>query len=112
MLDVTNEPTIDLNRAQSNPATSDPISTLAVGQVLRGRYVLQARLGIGGKGSVFKALDRFRATLPSRHQYVALKISNAAGDCSEQTLANLGLEFHCAQVLSHRNIVNVYELDR
>ena len=31
---------------------------------------------------------------------------------SEQTLAKLRLEFHCGQALSHRNIVNVYEMDR
>ena len=61
---------------------------------------------------MFKALDRFRTTLPDTHQYVALKILHAGGDCSEQTLANLRLEFHCGQILSHRNIVNVYELDR
>jgi serine/threonine protein kinase len=106
MSDVRDEPTIDLDQ------TSDPIPALAAGRVLRDRYVLQARLGTGGKGSVFKALDRFRATLPDTQQYVALKILHAGGDCSEQTLANSRLEFHCGQVLSHRNIVNVYELDR
>jgi len=108
MFDVTNEPTIDLDEARSAPSTSD---LSAVGQVLRDRYVLQARLGTGGKGAVFKALDRLRTTLPETHQYVALKILHAGGDCSEQTLANLRLEFHCGQVLSHRNIVNFYELD-
>ncbi len=59
---------------------------------------------------MYKALDRFRATLPDTQQYVALKVLNA-GDCSEETLANLRREFHCGQVLSHPNIVNVYELD-
>jgi serine/threonine protein kinase len=112
MSDVTNGPTIDLDHARSALATSDPIASLAVGQVLRDRYVLQARLGTGGKGAVFKALDRLRAALPDNHQYVALKILHASGDCSEETLAKLCLEFHCGQVLSHRNIVNVYELDR
>jgi serine/threonine protein kinase len=111
MSDVTNESTIDLDRAGSALATSDPICSLAVGEVLRDRYVLQERLGTGGKGTVFKALDRFRAALPDTDQCVALKILHAGGDCSEQTLANLRLEFHCGQVLSHRNIVNVYELD-
>jgi serine/threonine protein kinase len=109
--DVTNQPTIDLDRARSALATSGPLSSSGVGQVLRDRYVLQARLGTGGQGTVFKALDRLRTMLPDTHQYVALKILHA-GDCSEQTLANLRLEFHCGQVLSHRNIVNVYELDR
>ena len=112
MFDVTSESTIDLDRRQSVPATSDPIASLAVGQVLRDRYVLQARLETGGKGSVFKAIDRFRTALPDADQYVALKILHAGSDCSEQTLEKLRLEFHCGQVLSHRNIVNVYELDR
>jgi serine/threonine protein kinase len=110
MSDVSNGPTIDLDR--TSPAPSDRISSLAIGQVLRGRYVLQARLGAGGSGAVFKALDRFRTTLPESQQCVALKILHAEGDCSEQALANLRLEFHCGQVLSHPNIVNVYELDR
>jgi serine/threonine protein kinase len=112
MSDVTNDSTIDLDKARSTSASSDSISSIAVGRVLRERYVLQSRLGTGGKGAVFKALDRFRTTLPESQQYVALKILHAGGDCSEETLANLRLEFYCAQVLSHRNIVNVYELDR
>jgi len=105
---------IDLNKARhaQRTPTSDSISSIAVGHVLRDRYVLRERLRTGGKGAVFKALDRFRATLPETQQYVALKILHAGGDCSEQTLANLRLKFHCGQVLSHRNIVNVYELDR
>jgi serine/threonine protein kinase len=112
--DITNEPTIDLDRARSTlrKPTADPISCLAVGQVLRDRYVLQARLGTGGKGAVFKALDRFRSMLPGTDHHVALKILHGEGACSEQTLAKLRLEFDCAQALSHRNIVNVYELDR
>jgi serine/threonine protein kinase len=83
-----------------------------VGQILRDRYVLQSRLGKGGKGVVFKALDLFRTTLPDGYHYVALKILHVGAECAEETLAKLRLEFHCAQVLSHRNIVNVYELDR
>jgi serine/threonine protein kinase len=110
MSDVSNRSTIELDRAL--PVHSDRISSLAIGQVLRGRYVLKARLGTGGSGAVFKALDRFRATLPATQQFVALKILHAEGDCSEEALANFRLEFHCGQVLSHPNIVNVYDLDR
>jgi serine/threonine protein kinase len=114
MSDVKNEQAIDLDQGRSAPPapTSDPLSSVAVGRVLRDRYVLHARLGASGKGVVFKALDRFRMTLPDEHQYVALKILHAGGDCPEQVLTNLRLEFHCGQLLSHRNIVNVYELDR
>jgi hypothetical protein len=62
MSDVTNDSTIDLDldNGGSAPATPDHLSSIAVGDVLRDRYVLQARLGAGGKGAVFKALDRFK----------------------------------------------------
>jgi len=111
MFDVTTEPRIGLDQALIAPAIVDRMPSLAAGQVLRDRYVLEERLGSGGRGSVFKALDRHRAALPETHRYVALKILHAGGDCPEQALAKLRLAFHCGQVLSHRNIVNVYELD-
>jgi len=34
------------------------------GQVLRDRYVIEQRLGYGGKGTVFRALDRYRSSFP------------------------------------------------
>jgi hypothetical protein len=108
-----NDRTIDLDPARSSlrPLHSEPVCCVGVGQVLRDRYVLQSSLGAGGKGAVFKALDRFRSTLPEPQQYVALKILHTEADCADRTLADLRLEFHCGQVLSHRNIVNVHELD-
>ena len=87
-------------------------SPIEIGWVLRGRYVLEKRLGSGGKGTVFKALDRYRADLPEAQQYVAIKILHATADNREKLLAKLRREFYCAQMLSHRNIVNVFELDR
>jgi serine/threonine protein kinase len=112
MSDATKEPTIDLGPSRSARVISDALSAFTVGHVLRDRYVLQARLGTGGRGTVFKALDRLGTSFPDTYQYVALKILHAGGVCSEQTLAKLRQEFHCGQALSHRNIVNVYEMDR
>ena len=88
--------------------------SIEIGRVLRGRYVLERRLGSGSKGTVFKALDRYRADLPEARQYVAIKILHAAinDNNREKLLAKLRQEFHCVQMLSHRNIVNVFELDR
>ncbi len=93
------------------PAVAPP-SVPAVGQLLRERYMLEARIGGSDERPVFKALDRLRSTLPATDRHVALKVLHASGPCPAETLANLSLEFHCAQVLSHRNILNVYELDR
>jgi serine/threonine protein kinase len=89
-----------------------PASPGEIGRVLRDRYVLVGRLGSGGKGSVFKALDRYRASLPEAQQYVAIKILHAAAANREERLASLRREFYRTQALSHRNIVNVFELDR
>jgi serine/threonine protein kinase len=83
-----------------------------IGRVLRDRYVLVDRLGSGGKGSVFKALDRYRTHLPEAQRYVAIKILHATAAHREELLSSLRREFHCTQMLSHRSIVNVFELDR
>src|ERR1700722_18047221 len=88
------------------------VPSVEIGRVLRGRYVLEMRLGSGSKGTVFKALDRYRADLPEAQQYVAIKILHATAANREQLLANLRREFYRTQMLSHRNIVNVFELDR
>lgn len=87
------------------------------GRVLRGRYVLEKRLGGGAKGTVFKALDRYRADLPQALQYVAIKIfhptaETGATDDPDTLRAQLRHEFYGAQMLSHRNIVNLFDLDR
>lgn len=95
----------------ANPAQY-PSSTVEIGRVLRDRYVLEKRLGRGGMGTVFKARDRYRSELPESNQYVAIKILHGARDNPLQLLSELKREFYCAQMLSHPNIVKVYELDR
>ena len=89
-----------------------PPSRVEIGQVLRGRYVIEQCLGSGGKGTVYKALDRYRSSLPAAQRYVALKILHAVADGREEMVEALRRELYCAQMLSHRNIVNVFELDR
>jgi serine/threonine protein kinase len=104
----------DAARERPSVSTDDqpPSSRGQIGRVLRDRYVLVERLGSGGKGTVFKALDRYRADLPEAEQYVAIKILHTTAANGEELLANLRREFYRTQALSHRNIVNVFELDR
>jgi serine/threonine protein kinase len=87
-------------------------SSIRVGCVIRNRYVLEERVGIGSKGTVFKALDRYRSDLPEEDRYVAIKIRQPNADDRDDLPADLRREFHCAQTLSHESIVNVYEMDR
>jgi serine/threonine protein kinase len=80
-------------------------------RVLRDRYVLETRLGRGGMGTVFKAVDRYRCDLPQASRIVAIKFLHEAAGHPE-IVSKLRREFYCAQALSHPNIVKVYELDR
>jgi serine/threonine protein kinase len=86
--------------------------TVDSGATLRDRYVIENRLGAGGMGTVFKALDKFRGDLAETNRHVAIKILNDDICQRPELFAKLRREFYCAQSLSHRNIVRVYELDR
>jgi serine/threonine protein kinase len=103
--------TTDLQRPSVSSDDQPPHLHCEIGRVLRDRYVLVDKLGSGGKGSVFKALDRYRADLPAAQQFVAIKILHATAANRKQLLANLRREFYLTQMLSHRNLVNVFELD-
>ena len=111
--------TLDLERRVAGPPTArsaaspvDDRASVTLGRVLRDRYVLEKRLGSGGMGTVFKALDRYRSDLPEANRYVAIKILHQKSDDRVELLDNLRREFYCTQMLSHRNIIKVYELDR
>lgn len=86
---------------------------IEVGRLLRDRYVIEQRLGKGGKGTVFKALDRYRAALPAPRQYVAIKVlQEFPGGDLDESIGALQQELQSAQALSHPNIVKVYDFDR
>jgi hypothetical protein len=89
-----------------------PRQAMETGRVLRDRYTLESRLGSGGMGTVFKASDRFRCDLPESDRHVAIKILHEDINSRPEVLTKLRREFYCAQTLSHKNIVRVYELDR
>jgi serine/threonine protein kinase len=95
------------------PANSvHPLHGAGIGRVLRGRYVLECRLGNGGMGTVFKAQDRYRCDLPQADRLVAIKFLHEKPGGRAEVLSSLRREFYCAQALSHPNIVKVYDLDR
>jgi len=92
------------------PCDSAP-TELAVGDVLCGRYVIENQLASGGMGTVYKALDQSRSEHTEADAYVAIKVLHEKTRTRSEVLAKLRREFYCAQALSHRSIVKVYELD-
>jgi serine/threonine protein kinase len=98
------------------PVQMEPVGRAAAppapaNSVLRDRYVLERRLGSGGMGTVFKAVDRYRCDLPQANRIVAIKFLHESAGHPE-VVSRLRREFYSAQALSHPNIVKVYELDR
>jgi serine/threonine protein kinase len=86
--------------------------SLAVGDVLRGRYRVVAMLGQGGMGTVFEAIDQYRLDRSNGDQKVAIKVLHTAVIQRPRLFAELRREFQHLQSLTHPNIVRVHEFDR
>ncbi|MFZ1416320.1 MAG: protein kinase [Defluviicoccus sp.] len=82
------------------------------GDVIKNRFVLEAKLGAGGMGTVFKALDRVRQEAQDREPYVAIKLLSDAFRRLEISAIALQREAKKALSLSHPNIVRVYDFDK
>ncbi len=94
------------------PVAHDSASAaFGVGDILCGRYVIESQLASGGMGTVYKALDQSRSEHTAADAYVAIKVLHENTRTRSDVLAKLRREFYCAQALSHRSVVKVYELD-
>ncbi|HEY7514624.1 MAG TPA: protein kinase, partial [Vicinamibacteria bacterium] len=80
------------------------LQQVEVGSILASRYELQALLGRGGMGLVFKALDR---TL--RGELVALKVLLPGVDLSPEVLARFRDEVKLARKVRHKNVCAIFE---
>jgi serine/threonine protein kinase len=108
LLPIAEDPTPKLD----TPVPRDSTRTdVGVGDVLCGRYVIESQLASGGMGIVYKALDQSRSEHTEADAYVAIKLLHEKTRTRSDVLAKLRREFYCAQALSHRSIVKVYELD-
>jgi len=85
---------------------------LDVGQMLNGRFVLAQRLGEGGMGTVFKALDLRKQEAQDRNPFVALKVLNEDFRRHPEALKSLQRETKKAQTLAHPNVITVHDFDR
>ena len=87
-------------------------TSVGIGSVLRERYVIQSCLGSGGMGTVYKAVDIFRRAQPGVDSHVAIKVLHESTHQRPDVLDRLRREFYCAQSLSHRSVIKVFDLDR
>lgn len=89
----------------------DTVGEPKTGGVLRRRYRLEALLGQGSTGPVFQAVDEYRLDSPGS-QRLAIKILHPAVIKRAELLAELRRAFQSLQLLSHPNILRVFEFDR
>jgi serine/threonine protein kinase len=89
-----------------------PAAVPGPGTVLRDRFVLQAQMGGGNMGQVYKALDRRRQESADPEPWVAIKLVQPAPGQHPQAREALHQEAQLAQRLSHPNIVRIFDVDR
>jgi len=94
----------------ANPPGHDQIK--GTGDTLNNRFVLEECLGVGGMGTVYKALDLRKLEASDRKPYLAVKVLNVQFRGNPNSLVALQREARKAQVLAHRNIITVYDFDR
>ncbi len=101
----------DAHPRRENTPPSEPPGELRTGSVLRRRYRIEAVIGQGGMGTVFQVLDEFRLETPGT-QRLAVKVLHPAVAKKAELLAELRREFQSLQLLSHPNIIRVFDFDR
>lgn len=80
--------------------------------ILKGRFVLEERLGSGGMGTVYRARDLRRVEARDRNPYVAVKVLNDDFKRHPDAFIALQRETAKSQALSHPNIVRIHDFDK
>jgi hypothetical protein len=93
------------------PGTTPPLPTPEIGSLIKGRYRLEASLGFGGIGQVFRALDEAAQSAGSPNPHVTLKF--IAVDLKREPQAHYALRdaVNRSKSLRHPNIVNNYGIE-
>jgi len=80
--------------------------------VVKERFLLQERLGKGGMGQVFRAIDLRKQEAQDDDPFVAIKFLGDEFSRHPQALISLQREAKKTQALAHPNILTVYDFDR
>lgn len=81
-------------------------------RVLKGRFMLEKVLGVGGMGVVYKAKDRLKVEAQDRDPYVAIKVLSEEFKSHPESFIALQRESRKGQKIAHPNVVKVYDFDR
>ncbi|HKI73471.1 MAG TPA: serine/threonine-protein kinase, partial [Pseudomonadales bacterium] len=82
------------------------------GRLLKNRFVLEEKVGSGGMGDVYKALDLRQQEAQERNPYIAIKILNEHFARHKDAFISLQREATRTRGIPHPNIMAVYDFDR
>jgi hypothetical protein len=85
---------------------------VATPRVLKQRFVLEAKLGSGGMGTVYKAKDLRKVEARDRNPFVAVKVLNNDFRAHPDAFIALQREASKSQALAHPNIVSIFDFDK
>src|SRR5258708_1547704 len=80
------------------------VTSLAAGSVIDSRYQIEAPIGEGGSGSVFRAWDR------ALGEQIAIKILHAERAREKSWISRLAREVRVARAIRHPNVCRVFDL--
>lgn len=85
---------------------------LQAGSIIKDRFVIEALIGRGGMGVVYRACDRRKEEAQDRDPCVAVKILGDEFRQHPDSLKALQREARKSQQLAHPNIITVFDFDR
>lgn len=100
------------NSTEEKGGNFDSVETLKPGTVLKNRFKLVKRIGRGGMGTIFLAVDLRKEELQDKNPLIAVKFLNEEFHDRREAVIALQREAKKSQALSHPNIVTVYDFDR
>ncbi|MDP3277181.1 MAG: protein kinase [Deltaproteobacteria bacterium] len=98
------DPTLATLASEPRETHANPGEILAVGTLVADRYVIQALLGQGGMGSVYRAHDR------ELDELVALKALGGAHGEMESSIERFRREVKLARRVTHPNVARTFDL--
>ena len=82
------------------------------GRLLKNRFVLEEKVGSGGMGDVYKALDLRQQEAQERDPYIAIKLLNESFSQHKDAFLSLQRETSRTRAIPHPNIMGVYDFDK
>lgn len=98
-------------RDESNRSTKET-PVLRVDSVVKNRFILDAIIGRGGMGVIYRARDIRKVEAQDRQPFVALKVLGEDFKNNPDSFIALQREARKSQELAHPNIVTVYDFDK